>query len=677
MEMASYAMVARFKGIDNFYRGPANKPAIKPLDPPGILALCEECCLWYFLFLKRSNMAINGFNYQHYEGHCKKFLGFLDFDYEEVDFSKLTTGEICQLFHDTLYEDLEHHFRGDWFAFYSGSKGFHVYICQPRFMVETPNMNRLTHGAMVETLKELLKPSDLFDKVDKSIYAPNKGIRPFTQRNPKATQWTPELYFASPQSRWNLPASRIELELFEWLSETLDMPGSTQQLIFPIVIDPPAPAQQQQQQQFASEALVSTEFQATRDEKIRVIAEFIRNAKGLQYLPVVDRQDLNQNIYFAHAESWCFCCTEEEAPTKHKRVKCWWRVFSGHAEQHCLAQRHKSRKFVLRFFERAAQQAPALCEFVAPFSEGQLIRVNPEEQFLSPQLIRENLEPDGSRLLVCSPMGTGKTYCLNKVIQESDWAKILVIGTRQTQCSVYKGAFAGSELYLDVQQDRPLHEIPFLVVCLNSLMKVLKPGMVVPQYDLLVVDECMTVLDALVSPLLSGAGTNQPGIFRLFKLLLRSAKRVIMMDGLPTIQLYKFLADKDLNIWHQFKVIQHRRQAEGKQFFFLDNPKRMEQLLLDELTSGGSVVLVSDSKMVLKHYHQLIPEDIRNAGQAATICGDTPLEIKKTATDPGQNWKSLRYLGYNTALGRKSSFLFFFSSSLVTNSTFEKSWRFI
>src|SRR5690606_36751759 len=157
------------------------------------------------------------------------------------------------------------------------------------------------------------------------------------------------------------------------------------------------------------------------------------------------------------------------------------------------------------------------------------------------------------------------------------------------------------------------------------------------------------------SPLLSGPATNQPAIFQLFKTLIHCSERVVMMDGLPTAQLYRFLAD-DMQVWPEFKVLQHLRPGEEKQFLFMDEPSQGEDLVMRTLkTSGESVVLVSDSKAVLKYMHRKVAT-VNPFLPILTLCGDADHTVKRTAQDPTRFWTDLRYLAYYTSLGPGASF---------------------
>lgn len=661
---SKHAMVSRRAGINSYWNG---ETVIHNLNASGVTYLIEECCLWYFLFIERSLIALPGFNYDRYDGPCKKYLGFLDFDFSGIDFWTMPRGEIRAVFMKELYDLLEEHFKGFWFAYFSGSKGFHVYICKPEFIFQAPNFSQFTRDRMIAALQSLL-PAELITMMDDSIYAKNKGIRPFTQRNPKNPRWDPmAIFFASPSFEFSGP---MQYHFFEWLDECLNykcdeiikhsslLLGKRPLTELPVSALPAKRRAEYSNVPRPLAPMVPVYVDATHlpsyDEKLQALRHFVKEKLGLVALPEVLRIS-GENIYFAPEDSWCLCSEER---TTHQRTKCWWRMYTCKAEQRCLAQRHKDQSFFVEFVPRVAPVPEVdtrnVCNFPAPFSAGQKILVPDSQRYLDPEFMKQQIEPEGSMNMVCSAMGTGKTFCLNKVIQDHPEWKILVIGTRISQCCVYHGVFEGSELYLDIEKDRPLYEPRFLVICLNSLLRILEPGMIVPSYDLLVLDECMTTLSALVSILLASKQcTNQPAIFELFKALMLSSKRTVMMDGLPTAQLYRFLSNPKLNIWSQFKIIQHQRRGEEKQFIFVDDPRMIEDLVKETLASAdGSVVVVSDSKTILKHMHTLVPPDV----QSATICGDSAQVIKKTATDPDKNWKSLRYLGYNTALGPGASY---------------------
>lgn len=666
---------------ENQFFGAQSKVASMNAD--GQMVLCKEASLWYFLFMVRGASE----TLANYSGQCKKFFGYFDIDLHDVDFSSGTIASISEYFNQNFRELLDRLFPDNWFAFFSGSKGFHVYVPSHEFMYEG-DKSEFTHERQVAALYESV-PAEFFDKIDLSIYAPNKGVRPFTQRNPKDKSSRPIMAFHAEGSRWDPQGAapghfRFNL-LFDWLAEEA-LTGACRPL--PRALTAPRRANPGVRQETISSrpelprdhieyrydrTAVDT-IMPTRAEKIEALRLYIKEECMLDHLPVVDQAKSDQSgyVYFVDEDSWCLCDRQER--TVHTRRKCWWKIMPVIAEQRCQTERHRSKGLKLEFVHVAPvlpelapePQMPIMQpqnQFIAPFLPGQQVLVPATEQYLPTGVLSELLEPEDSRVIVCAPMGSGKTTALNEFVKQKLQVNpeftVLVLGTRQTQCCVYNGAFEGSELYLDTQMDRPLFESKYLVLCLNSLMKVLKgSSTIVPCYDLLILDEFMTTLDALVSPLLSGPGTNQPRLFKFFQALVCCSKRVVMMDGLPAPEMYNFL--NRMNQWQRYKILQHTRLGETKQFVFLQDPRDIEDLFTDTMASAsGSLVLVSDSKKVLKYFDSKVPDAVRSADQAMTICGETEQFIKKSATHPNVNWKHLRYLGYNTALGRKLSFFSF------------------
>lgn len=577
------------------------------------------------------------------------------------------------------------HFPRNWFAFFSGSKGFHVYVPDKRFVYHGDKLD-FTHERQVEALRRSL-PEEFFNMIDISIYAPNKGIRPFTQRNPKDRSSRPIISFHSLDSCWNLQGERpghfnFDM-LFDWLSsqalilEGRELPHECATIARRSEPNmPKQPATVARTGQFnvpervtyrMDRAAIDFEL-PTFEQKIEALRQYVKEELRLENLPEVDWAKSREKgaCYFEPQDSVCMCDAVERTP--HARRKSWW-YFSGcYAIQQCIAQRHREKGLKVQFVyvpEVVPDLAPEPVhiafqpqnQFIAPFLPGQQVLIEPTEQWLPEEKVAELLGPKGSRLIVCAPMGSGKTTALNKFVQglrrENPDLRVLIVCTRQVQGHVYNGAFQGSEMYLDVQaEQRALYESNYLVVCLNSLLKVL-PGRTIPSFDVLILDEIMTTLNALVSPMLSGPNTNQPHLFKLFQTFIHTSQRVVMMDGLPGPELYNFL--NDMNVWSQFKVLQHTRLGESKEFIFVKDPYAVEDMFKEIMASpDGSMVMVSDSKKILKHFHGLIPEDVKD--QAMTICGETEQLIKKSALNPNANWKHLRYLGYNTALGPGASF---------------------
>lgn len=596
----------------------------------SVSRLSTELCLWYFFFES--------------SGPCFKYLGFLDFDVSGYDFQTMTNAEIVRTFKKEFEEPLNEAFKDDWMAYFSGTKGFHVYVLRPEFIFRIESEKSQHHSQMVAALQSLL-PESLFKRIDTSIYAMRKGVRPWTLQNPKTKRYRPIRIAPEECTVYD------EYSFFDWFDQTLNS-GTVnncllaenhvpKELSVPRTPDFAGPGSLQ----------VAVSHLPPSTESLRT---WIKDTLKLQSLPDVHRVDENGYIYFT--EGWCFCDPGEL--TQHSNRKTWWKLSGSRATQRCLAQRHREMEFVIDF-DASGRNQMTVVDFNADYLPDQVTLVPENEQYLPYDLVRDMLLPEGSMLCVFSPMGTGKTHCLNRLLQDNPQTlkRVLVIGTRISQCSVFQGAFEGFANYLD-QRDRPLYEVDRLVVCLNSLMKVTEydaegKGFVLPYYDLLVVDEVMTLLNALVSPLLANVPTYQPAVFELFKLLLKTSGRVVMMDGLPGPQLYRYLASKEVDVWHRCKILKHARPAEKKKFIFMKDPyaviERMDACLYEK---NESIVVVSDSKGILNFLSRRLQPDIA----AMTICGDASHEVKRSANDPRTNWKRLRYLGYNTALGPGASF---------------------
>lgn len=617
------------KGTETFWSGDVGYFG---LDQNGILEMTETLCLWHFLFENTRTQQLI------------KYLGFLDLDMPLYDFKTMRGDQIRQVFQ----REVEPHLNGfQWFAYFSGSKGFHVYLLDDRFFFKVDAKDKQSPGAMKAALSALL-PEELYKRIDTSIYAMNKGIRPWTQKNPKVSVMRVVRLACA-----DCPVQDV-YDFFEWIADTLNNPcvNSLSEQEVSVTGVPRTP-------EFARADALRVNH-ASGPANVQTLMRWISDRLGHDNLPG-EPTLRDGNLYFADEDAWCFVDAKEL--TKHKRCKCWWRIFDGKAEQWCLADRHKERKFILSFDSISGGPVKkSVVDFEADYLPGQVITVDVNERFLPQQLIEENLMPKGSRLIVCAPMGTGKTFSLNQMIKKNrnELKRILVLGTRQSQCCVFHGAFEGSANYLEPQEGgKQLYEVDYLVLCLNSLMRVAKydpdvKGFVVPHYDLLVIDEVMSFLEALVSPLLATANAYQPAIFEMFKLLLKASDRVVLMDGLPGPQIFRFLSDPKVSLWHQFRIIKHVRESECKKFVFQPDPFVLAKLVDDCMRDGRSTVVVSDSKKILKMLERNLPDQVLPF--VMTICGDASPHVKKSASDPRANWKHLRYLGYNTALGPGASF---------------------
>lgn len=189
--------------------------------------------------------------------------------------------------------------------------------------------------------------------------------------------------------------------------------------------------------------------------------------------------------------------------------------------------------------------------------------------------------------LIRSPIGTGKTQAVEKILKEND--NLSAIFTTHLISLVESGASRlGLSSYnkcdaFDLQMEKRL------AICLNSLAKLIYEGPV-PYYDVLVIDEIEQVLTRLNNPL-----EHKTFIFEVLKELVQSAKYVVCLDAhlsTATIELIKSWAnDKPIHLHLNDYEIGHDKTIE-----IYDNKESLQMSALFALNNKENAYLTFNSK---------------------------------------------------------------------------------
>ena len=124
-------------------------------------------------------------------------------------------------------------------------------------------------------------------------------------------------------------------------------------------------------------------------------------------------------------------------------------------------------------------------------------RVLPKEQdYVTKDDIEWCLEEKGYGA-VFALMGSGKTQALETWLKQKPATfTCLLIVVRKTQATYFASRYGD---FVDYQkQVASLYGVPRLAMCINSLIRLLDNG-VIPKYNLLILDEIESILEAAVS----------------------------------------------------------------------------------------------------------------------------------------------------------------------------------
>ena len=258
------------------------------------------------------------------------------------------------------------------------------------------------------------------------------------------------------------------------------------------------------------------------------------------------------------------------------------------------------------------------------------------------------------KLALTAPMGSGKTEAMVQFIRDlPPNARVLIIGTRRQQTRAWWNVFRslGFELYDDKEGN--LCEVNRLLVCLNSLLRVLdSPDVngickIIP-YDLLVLDEADSLASWLGGVLLE----NNSAIFQCLKLLLKTSTYTICMDGLPTEVLTVML--QQLGVLEEFHWLVYN-SFRFREVLVCNQTSYFTKCFTEALESNKNVFFVSNSKTVVMRFQDFCYHLGIEKSKVLAIHGSMSEDERIQGGNP-DDWTRYRVVLANSSLGPGASF---------------------
>ncbi len=211
-----------------------------------------------------------------------------------------------------------------------------------------------------------------------------------------------------------------------------------------------------------------------------------------------------------------------------------------------------------------------------------------------------------STLLIKSPTGTGKTEAILQPVSTQPDARILVITHRKTlAASLTTRLNQGLDKRgIDYQFENydgfvapQLRQIPRLVICVNSLHKLVKAGVRLPAFDLVIMDEVEQQLTHLTGETFSGAEAITT--YNILRHIIRRAGHVIAMDAYVDETSYKWLCS--LRGEHEVtQLVNTYRQNKGQLHIWSDFSQIIHQANQMLSSSSQPIVLAVSSVKLAK-----------------------------------------------------------------------------
>ena len=595
-------------------------------------------CLWYFQFKQTNSSKI----YQYF--------GVLDFDFNHDYATSKNTPKTEELLKDfninriiqLLYEKFE-----NFTVYFSGRRGIHVYIYSPDFLVYPPDefqdpKNRLD---WLDCYLRTTYGDELYSLLDKSIYPIGKGIRPFSMAHPK-TGIHPFVIYQKGDIR-NIWHYIVDSKL--WEKAKVFIPEINNML--PEIFSPNA----ERNKPVTSTIKVATLGESS-DDMSKQVVDYFNTKPGVMPVGVKLNKitgNKSKNLYSISGTTYCPIYGECHNDTGKIRLN----LFSCHAELKCFSAKCAGKMYTLK---KLFAPLTCLSDLVDTLYNNEEIINRQLETYPIPsdqKYIEQNdiewslgLEDMAKYGFISAPMGCGKTTALRTYIdkQPPSFSCLLVV-VRQTQAYTFAPIYPGMVNYLDCDAGS-LYGKERIVVCVNSLARVLSAGGLLPKYDLLILDEFESILEGVISSMLSNGRSMQIEIWETLIALIKCSGRTLFMDGIPTERSVKYL-DR-IGILPFLRIVEMRRAVDYRTYTIYSHAQILMETVEENIRNGKKVVMVSNCKTILQH----VFDEIRvPSGNKLIITGDSEREVKLTSADPDRYWvKDL--LAFNSAVGPGTSF---------------------
>lgn len=228
--------------------------------------------------------------------------------------------------------------------------------------------------------------------------------------------------------------------------------------------------------------------------------------------------------------------------------------------------------------------------------------------------IMANMNSDKRNIVInSSPMGTGKTNLMSKLE-----GKVLYI----SHLSNLTIDASNRNSWTNYQDEDNIRQEEKLSICVNSTPRLMSENGTVPQYDWLIIDEAVQLVQSLVT----NKDLEKHEILTAFMTLCKRAKNILLADAGYHITMWTHMrplfADKneELNIIHLSNDVKINTRV----FTLVEKQIHVEMLTLNAYKNGKNIFLTTDSKTKTEELCETFTNLGVNPDEILVINADTP-----------------------------------------------------
>lgn len=277
--------------------------------------------------------------------------------------------------------------------------------------------------------------------------------------------------------------------------------------------------------------------------------------------------------------------------------------------------------------------------------EDELTEINKEDLADNEKVINGLMNWSGGKqkkiFAIRSAYGTGKTTLIEKIIKKFGFKRILWVSYRQTYTADIMGKFQelGFKSYMKRNFDADR------IVCqVDSLTKLEGLEDIIPQYDLVILDEIESILNHYNSSTIKDKLNN----FDCFKAILHNSGKILALDGDFYNRAYHFLS-----FFGEIDLYVNRCRPNRRNFIFCDHKEYFHTQMNWAIDKGENIVLLNLSSRVANNYKEYFD---KKGGKCCIHTAKTDDEHKIFLENVNKYWINYQVVIYSPTVEAGVSF---------------------